>query len=209
MDIKSQNKAVGTITVAIETAMENENFAAAQSLFGHLRQAISPYEYGNHDAAVIVEGWQSEEERLRREYTDQMLRFELDSGLWIEDDGGRKAAGFEGRVGDCCVRSISLAMDKSYKEVWDFFMELSGVNPDEGVSDIHVCNYIADRGWKRQYHGSGTQVINAIPKSGKAIIWCRFLDGLHAVTAIDGAIHDSWNSLGLEVIWVATPSEEA
>ena len=209
MNIKSQNQAVGTIVIAIETAMANENLTAAQSLFGHLRKAISPYEYGDHDAAIVVEGWQSEEDRLQKEYTDQMLRYKIDSGLWIEDDGGRKAAGFEGRVGDCCVRAVAISMEKAYKEVWDLFMRLSEVNPDNGVSHIHVCNVIAEDGWTRQYYSNGEQVIDVIPQKGKAIVWCRFLDGLHAVAAVDGIIRDSWNSLGLEVLWVATPPDEA
>ena len=211
MDFKSQNKTIGIMTSSIETAMANENYAAAQSLFGHLRKAIFPYECITHDRGgeLVVGGWLGAENDLRQQYTDQILRFKLDSGLWIENDGGRKAAGFDGSAGDCCVRAISIAMKKSYKEVWDFFNELSGVNPDIGVSDIHICNYIAENGWKRRFYGEGeAQVIDAVPEKGLGIVWCKFLDGLHCVTSIDGKIHDTYNSLGFEVLWVATPPND-
>ena len=209
MNIKSQNQAVGTIVIAIETAMANENLTAAQSLFGHLRKAIFPYECVTHDRGgeLVVGGWLSTEKSLREEYTDQMLRYELDSGLWIEDDGGRRICGYNDSASDCCVRAISIGMEKIYDDIWVFFKQLSGLSPDEGVSDIHVCNYIANAGWNRKFYDDGTKVIDVIPKEGNSIIWCRFLDGLHAVASVDGKIRDTFNSLGFEVLWVATPPE--
>ena len=211
MNIQSQAQTVGIMTNAIQTAMSNANYTAAQSLFGHLRKAIFPYECVQHDkeGEIIVEGWLGTEDLLRKQYTDQILGFQLGSGLWIENDGGRKAAGFDGSAGDCCVRAISIAMKKDYKEVWDFFNQLSGVSPDIGVSDIHICNYVENAGWKRRFYREGeTQVIDAIPEKGLGIVWCKFLDGLHCIASIDGKIHDTYNSLGFEVLWVATPADD-
>lgn len=37
---------------------------------------------------------------------------------WIFDDGGREAAGFEGKTGDCVTRAIAIASGKSYAEVY-------------------------------------------------------------------------------------------
>lgn len=38
---------------------------------------------------------------------------------FIVDDGGRSAAGFRGAAGDCACRAISIATQRSYKEVYD------------------------------------------------------------------------------------------
>ena len=37
---------------------------------------------------------------------------------WRYDDGGRSAAGFRGRTGDCVVRAIAIACHLSYKDVY-------------------------------------------------------------------------------------------
>jgi hypothetical protein len=36
---------------------------------------------------------------------------------WVYDDGGRKAAGFRGRAGDCVTRSIAIATRLPYRHV--------------------------------------------------------------------------------------------
>jgi len=41
-----------------------------------------------------------------------LLQFEF-------DDGGRKAAGYKGKTGDCVVRSIAIATELPYQEVYD------------------------------------------------------------------------------------------
>lgn len=38
---------------------------------------------------------------------------------FVLDDGGREAAGFRGWTGDCVVRSIAIATEKPYSEVYD------------------------------------------------------------------------------------------
>ena len=35
------------------------------------------------------------------------------------NDGGRAAAGYKGRAGDCAVRAIAIAAEKPYQEVYD------------------------------------------------------------------------------------------
>ena len=35
------------------------------------------------------------------------------------DDGGRAAAGFKGKVGDCVVRSIAIVTNISYQKIYD------------------------------------------------------------------------------------------
>jgi len=44
---------------------------------------------------------------------------------FIYNDGGRAAAGFKGKTGDCVTRAISIATGKPYKEVYDALNELA------------------------------------------------------------------------------------
>lgn len=37
---------------------------------------------------------------------------------FVKDDGGREAAGFKGRAGDCVARAVSIASGRPYKEVY-------------------------------------------------------------------------------------------
>jgi hypothetical protein len=48
---------------------------------------------------------------------------------WIEDDGGRKAAGFKGDAGDCVCRAVAIATGKPYKEIYE---EIAKLNKDHG-----------------------------------------------------------------------------
>lgn len=38
---------------------------------------------------------------------------------WVYDDGGRAAAGFRGKTGDCICRAICIATGRSYREIYD------------------------------------------------------------------------------------------
>lgn len=38
---------------------------------------------------------------------------------WVYDDGGRRAAGFGGKAGDCVTRAIAIATGKPYRTVHD------------------------------------------------------------------------------------------
>lgn len=38
---------------------------------------------------------------------------------WVEDDGGRAAAGFTGTAGDCVTRAIAIATRLPYRQVYD------------------------------------------------------------------------------------------
>ena len=42
---------------------------------------------------------------------------------FIYDDGGREAAGFKGKTGDCACRAIAIATQMPYKEVYDLINE--------------------------------------------------------------------------------------
>lgn len=38
---------------------------------------------------------------------------------YIYDDGGRKAAGYQGTTGDCVCRAIAIATERPYQEIYD------------------------------------------------------------------------------------------
>ena len=38
---------------------------------------------------------------------------------WTYDDGGRSAAGFKGKAGDCVCRAIAIATERPYSDVYD------------------------------------------------------------------------------------------
>jgi hypothetical protein len=38
---------------------------------------------------------------------------------FVYNDGGRAAAGYKGRAGDCVVRAIAIATQKPYQEIYD------------------------------------------------------------------------------------------
>lgn len=44
---------------------------------------------------------------------------------WVYDDGGREDAGYRGYAEDCCVRSIAIALNLPYKEVYDTVNKIS------------------------------------------------------------------------------------
>jgi len=44
---------------------------------------------------------------------------------FIFHDGGRAAAGFKGKTGDCVTRSVAIATGKSYQEVYDALNQLA------------------------------------------------------------------------------------
>jgi len=43
---------------------------------------------------------------------------------WIQNDGGREAAGFKGHTGDCVTRAVAIASGRPYREVYDRLAEI-------------------------------------------------------------------------------------
>lgn len=76
-------------------------------------------------------------------------------------DGGRAAAGYKGKVGDCATRAIAIATGKPYREVYNALNDLAwlelkhpskrrrGVsNSRTGVHKITVGRYMESIGWQ-------------------------------------------------------------
>lgn len=122
---------------------------------------------------------------------------------WVFDDGGRAAAGFKGKTGDCVCRAIAIAAEKPYKEVYDLINDYAkkerkgsrkrGVsNARTGVYPTTTRKIMQQLGWKwipTMSIGTGCRVhLNAeeLPK-GRIVAKLSH----HLVAVIDGVIHDT------------------
>jgi hypothetical protein len=131
---------------------------------------------------------------------------------WTFDDGGRKAAGFEGRAGDCVVRATSIATGIPYCEAYKTFYVLAkdpprrytektkarlraNASPRKGVSERLWRPFYEDIGWiwvPTKEFGQPTRVhLKADELPGGTII-CRLSKHLCAV--INGVLHDTYDS---------------
>jgi len=121
-------------------------------------------------------------------------------------DGGRKAAGFKGKAGDCVCRSIAIVTGLPYQQVYDRLAHGNGSQraskrtPKRGVTASNGINtnrkwfddYMAELGfvWTPTMHiGSGCTVhlkASELPK-GRLIVAVS----KHYTAVIDGVIHDA------------------
>lgn len=127
---------------------------------------------------------------------------------FIEDDGGRAAAGFKGQTGDCVARAVAIASGRPYREVYQRLAEGNAsqrltrrTGGARGVrtarSGIHV-----KRQWFKDYMrslgftwtatmsiGSGTTVHLAdgeLPMGRLVVAVSK-----HYTAVVDGVIHDA------------------
>lgn len=120
---------------------------------------------------------------------------------WVYDDGGRVASGYKGRAGDCVCRSIAIAMQQPYQQVYnDLFERLRKsakfrrkfVSPRNGYPHGLAKQYIADQGWVWTPTARiGARAIVRMRKSDlpKGRIIVR-LTG-HYAAIVDGVLHDT------------------
>lgn len=130
---------------------------------------------------------------------------------YIYDDGGRSLCGYKGSAGDCVTRSIAIATEKPYSEVYDDLFRLAKAYGAErrdkvarrirGKNDASPRNgmwkqiyrpYLESLGWKwvpTMKIGTGCKVhLNEkeLP-SGRLIVSVS----KHLTAVIDGVIHDT------------------
>lgn len=137
---------------------------------------------------------------------------------FIYDDGGRKAAGFKGDVGDCVVRAIAIATQLPYRQVYRnlqsevaemivhgrksqlrsslvFAAATGRASPRHGVHKQVFHAYLLGLGWTwtpTMKIGSGCKVhlrADELPQ-GRIIASVS----KHLVAVIDGVIHDTHDS---------------
>jgi hypothetical protein len=133
---------------------------------------------------------------------------------FVFNDGGRKDAGFKGQTGDCVTRSIAIATQKPYQEVYDAMNALSkdqklGYRKEKskyGTKYVKVSaartgvvkkvydKYLKDLGftWKATMGiGTGCRVhlkADELP-SGRIIASLS----AHLVAVVDGVINDTYD----------------
>jgi hypothetical protein len=111
---------------------------------------------------------------------------------WIENDGGRKAAGFEGKTGDCVTRAIAIATGLPYQEVYDTLFKLTGSSPRNGVWRKDYQTYLETLGWKwvpTMKIGQGCKVHLRADELPSGALIARLSRHLCAVK--DGVVHDT------------------
>ncbi len=126
---------------------------------------------------------------------------------FVQNDGGRAAAGFRGNAGDCVVRAVAIATEQDYATVYDALAvgcrtqrltkrskvkasARNGVN----VKRKWFKDYMAAIGWRwtpTMQIGSGCTVhltADELPK-GRMIVSVSN----HYTAVIDGVIHDTFD----------------
>ncbi|MGH2865329.1 MAG: hypothetical protein ACRDJX_08795 [Solirubrobacteraceae bacterium] len=132
--------------------------------------------------------------------------------MWFPDDGGRAAAGFAGRTGDCVVRAIAIASETPYAEVYRALHEpaladhrlqrererryasraRAHASPRTGVHRRVYDRYLSERGWSwtatmQVGHGCTVHLRGGELPGGRLIVRVS----RHMCAVIDGVIHDT------------------
>lgn len=124
---------------------------------------------------------------------------------FIYHDGGREAAGYKGKTGDCVTRSIAIATAKPYQEVYDALNRLAQAersgrrgtklsNSRTGVYRMTYQRYLESLGWRwtsTMSIGSGCRVhlkSDELPQGRLLVKVSR-----HLTAVIDGVLYDTHN----------------
>ncbi len=110
-------------------------------------------------------------------------------------DGGRRDAGFKGRTGDCVTRSIAIATETPYRQVYRDLTALTrsmtgGLDTSvrRGCSEAVSHRYLTDHGWSVVLTPNSYLVDAPTDRRIIAVL------PRHNVAVIYGTVHDSWDS---------------
>jgi len=128
------------------------------------------------------------------------------------DDGGRSAAGYKGKAGDCVVRSIAIVTGMSYQKVYkDLYnanenfrissktklarsLKQKNDSPRTGTHRVVLKKYLEKLGWKwtpTMFIGQGCKVHlkkEELP-NGILIVSCS----KHITVVKNGVLHDTYD----------------
>lgn len=124
---------------------------------------------------------------------------------FVYNDGGRSEAGFKGTTGDCVCRSIAIATEKPYKEIYDLINEFaksertgkrkkSKSSARTGVYQTTIRKIMDYLGWEwipTMKIGSGCKVHLREDELPKGRIICNV--SKHCVAVVDGVINDTYD----------------
>lgn len=128
---------------------------------------------------------------------------------YVKNDGGRAADGFKGRAGDCVARSVAIALDLYYDEVWHALArELKRLSPrhygpDHGCAFEAYEPWLAARGWHKVTVPAGTHLCADDLPWGRLIVYTY----KHVTAVINREEHSSWragHSGRRKVLWYYT-----
>lgn len=119
---------------------------------------------------------------------------------WVDDDGGRAAAGFSVKndAGDCVVRAIAIATEQDYAAVYDAIAALNAEmgggrrTARDGVARKVYDHYLSELGWKwtpTMKVGAGCTVHlrgDELPPGRLVVRLSR-----HLTAVMDGVVHDT------------------
>ncbi len=121
------------------------------------------------------------------------------------DDGGREAAGYQGRTGDCATRAIAIATRMPYQQVYDLVNQYgqqerrskrrrSRSSARTGVYKPTIRRIMADLGWEwtptmRIGQGCKTHLRAEELPPGRLV--CAV--SRHYVAVIDGVAYDTYD----------------
>ncbi len=115
------------------------------------------------------------------------------------DDGGREAAGYKGRLGDCVVRAIAVATEMPYEAVRQMVVEemedRHRVYRAKGVPrEVYEAILVDRLGWRWEATmrvGQGCRVhlrADELPR-GRLVVRVSH----HMVAVVDGVVHDIYD----------------
>lgn len=126
--------------------------------------------------------------------------------VWTHNDGGRAAAGYKGKTGDCVCRAIAIATERPYQEVYELIEQFAAreratkkrrgkkSSPRTGVFKPTTRRVIESLGWvwtPTMQVGQGCKVhlrADELPKGRLIVSVSR-----HLTAVIDGVIHDTYD----------------
>tara|TARA_R110000765_G_C18481946_1_gene552728 strand:- start:39 stop:479 length:441 start_codon:yes stop_codon:yes gene_type:complete len=128
---------------------------------------------------------------------------------FVYNDGGREAAGYKGKAGDCVCRAVAIAAELPYQEVYDRLAEGNAAQRkskhNKGKQSRSARNGIyTTRKWFKDYMlelgfvwtptmqiGSGCQVHLKADELPSGRLVCNV--SRHQVALIDGVINDTFD----------------
>jgi len=124
---------------------------------------------------------------------------------FVQNDGGRAAAGYRGKAGDCVTRAIAIATGLPYQEVYDRLNTIAGSerltkrrrrksSARRGVHKDTKRKLLESLGWKwtpTMGIGTGCRVhlrADELPNGRLVVALSR-----HSAAVIDGVLHDTYD----------------
>jgi hypothetical protein len=120
---------------------------------------------------------------------------------WVYDDGGRKAAGFRGRAGDCVTRSIAIATLVPYRQVYALLNEQAQRELPTGGRRSSARNGVFRQTCQRVLESLGWRWVPTMKIGGGCRVHLKTAElprgrlivrsSKHTTAVIDGIIHDT------------------